>query len=180
MALIGTQTLYDPDSGQWFTYTPGSTVPASGGEAGGPETVTQPSMVPISGPSQNAHDIAATLLQSEFTSWETQFKPIEQAAMQQLSFNNPSVLPTAIGEAKEAATGESKAMSGILERQNKSRGIQPTEEQEAASKRILDLTQALNVAGAENTARQNVRTQDEQILLGGVPNPNVVKGASTS
>lgn len=118
---------------------------------------------------------AAGLLRAQFEDWQATYKPIELAAINQISFNNPEVLPKAVSVARESATGYSNAMSGILGRQTRSLGQQPTGEQKTTSDRILNLNRAAMIAGAENTARSNVRTQDEQILLGAAPNPNIQK-----
>jgi len=118
---------------------------------------------------------AAGLLRAQFEDWQATYKPIELAAINQISFNNPEVLPKALSVARESAAGYSDSMSGILGRQTRSLGQQPTGEQKTTSDRILNLNRAAMIAGAENTARSNVRTQDEQILLGAAPNPNIQK-----
>lgn len=118
-------------------------------------------------------DIAAKLLNAQFAEWESTFKPIEQYLLSQVSFNNPEVLTTAVGKAKTAAEQSTGTMSGVLERMNKSQGVQVTPEQQQVSKRLLNLATASNVASAANNARENVRTQDEQILLGVTPNYNI-------
>jgi hypothetical protein len=125
----------------------------------------------------DANVTASKLLRAQFDEWSKSFKPIELSAMNQLSFNNPNVLPEAIAKAKTAAVGQADTMRGVLSRSNSALGVAPTSQQAMVSNRILDLDRSRAVAGAENRARENVRTQDEQILLGGVPNMNVVKGA---
>jgi hypothetical protein len=45
---------------------------------------------------------------------------------------------------------------------------------------MVNLNTAENVASASNQARENVRIQDEQILLGSLPNYNIQKGTSTA
>jgi hypothetical protein len=122
------------------------------------------------------HAIAAQLLKAQFSEWESTFEPIELQAMQELSFINPSVLTNAVNEAGGAAKNTYGAMSGVLNRENRALGVAPTAQQSQASNRILNLSQAQAQAGAENVARENVRTQDEQILLGAAPNYNIVKG----
>jgi hypothetical protein len=115
---------------------------------------------------QNPQYAASLLAQAQFADWAATFQPIELEAMRQISTNNPAVLTEAVGTAKETATETSGAMAGIQERSQRALGIAPTDQQSATSKRLMNLNQALNVAGAENEARANVRTQDEQLLLG--------------
>jgi hypothetical protein len=122
-----------------------------------------------------ASNKAATLLRSQFEDWKKTYKPIELAAINQLSFNNPEVLPRALSEARAGAEGYSDKTSGILGRQIRALGQRPTEGQAQTTGRMLNLDRAAMIAGAENTARENVRTQDETILLGTSPNPNIVK-----
>ena len=117
-------------------------------------------------PSGSAADIAAQLLRAQFSEWESTFQPIELAAMNQISYNNPGVLTKAVGTATDTATETAEAMPGIQNRQQSALGITPTAQQATVSKRLMDLNKAASVAGAENTARANVRGQDEQILLG--------------
>ena len=125
----------------------------------------------------SAHNLAAQLLQAQFQSWQKTFQPIELAAMNQLSFNNPRVLSDAVQKANVSAQGMAGATEGIANRQNAEMGLQPTAGQQKATGRILNLNRAAMVAGAENQARSNIATQDQQILLGTAPNPNVVKQA---
>ena len=127
-----------------------------------------------SGPSGDPHEMAAQLIRAQFDDWEKTFKPIELGLMNQLSFVNPQILTDDINTANRQATGISGAMSGILERQNESQGVKATGQQAQTTGRILDLNKALNVTGAENTARTNQRTLDEQILMGSAPNPNII------
>jgi hypothetical protein len=140
--------------------------------AGAPANIIPP-IDPTSG---DAHSIAAQLLRQQFEEWKTAFKPIELQAMQQLSFNNPEVLPTALAKARTAATGASEAMGGILERQTRAMGVKETPEQAQTTKRVLNLSRAAAIAGAENVARENVAAQDQQILLGTTPNYRILKG----
>lgn len=123
----------------------------------------------------DATGIASQLLRSQFNEYEKSFKPIELATMNQLSFNNPKILPEAVSKATSAATGQAGTMRGVLDRSNAAMGIAPTDQQARVSDRILNLDRSTAVAGAANKARGNVRTQDEMILLGGTPNMNVVK-----
>jgi hypothetical protein len=163
--------IADPNAGMSFTLNPAS-APAN---APSPSQASQ-----LVDPNQgSAHEIAAQLLQSEFQSWEQTFKPIELAEMQELSFNNPNVLPTALNKATAAATGASEAAGGILSRANLSQGIKPNAQQTQATNRILDLSRAQNIATAKNQARSNVAQQDVQILMGQAPNPNLVRQAIT-
>jgi len=117
------------------------------------------------------------LLRAQFAEWEKVYKPIELSAINKLSFNNPQVLDDAVREATQAASGSADAFAGILGRQTRAMGQNPTGEQRAVSGRVLDLNRAAATASAANVARENIRTQDEQILLGGAPNPNIVKSS---
>jgi hypothetical protein len=56
-----------------------------------------------------------------------------------------------------------------------SQGVVATPQQTAVNSRLNNLSRAQMVAGAQNTARQNVATQDELISLGSAPNPNVAQ-----
>jgi hypothetical protein len=131
-------------------------------------------MINPSGNDPNA--LAAQLLRAQFDEWAKSFKPIELNAMKGISFNNPTVLTQAVEKATSSAQGQADTMRGVLSRSNAAMGIAPTQQQEKVSSRILNLDRATAVAGAANKARENVRIQDEQLLLGGVPNQNIVKG----
>jgi len=111
------------------------------------------------------------LLRDQYEDWKKTFMPVELQALQQLSFNNPNVLPDALKEAEETVSGAFNAMQGIAERQNKALGLQPTQQQEATTKRLIDLREAAALAGAKNDARASVRQMDEAILMGTTPNP---------
>ncbi len=184
--------VYDSSKKQWvIIYSHlGSTTPWYEMEGVYPERPTaQYTSTPVQAPadapaniselvdptSTEPHTLAAQLLQAQFEEWQRMFKPIELQALGQLSFNNPEVLPTALGKARTAATGASEAMGGILERQNQAMGVKPTQQQTQATNRILNLSRASAIAGAENVARENVATQDMQILLGGTPSPQILR-----
>lgn len=122
-----------------------------------------------------AAGMTAKLLRSQFAEWQKAYQPIELGAIQQLSFNSPSVLSDATNAARTMAEGYSGAMAGVLDRQTRALGAAPTTGQKTTSDRILNLDRAAAIAGAENAARANVRTQDSQILLGAAPNPNIAK-----
>jgi len=111
------------------------------------------------------------LLREQYEDWKKTFMPVELQALQQLSFNNPNVLPDALKEAEETVSGAFNAMQGVAERQNKAIGLQPTQQQEATTKRLIDLREAAALAGAKNDARASVRQMDEAILMGTTPNP---------
>ncbi len=111
------------------------------------------------------------LLRDQYEDWKKTFMPVELQALQQLSFNNPNVLPDALKEAEETVSGAFNAMQGVAERQNKALGLQPTQQQEATTKRLIDLREAAALAGAKNDARASVRQMDEAILMGTTPNP---------
>jgi len=123
----------------------------------------------------SAYDLTAKLLKEQFEDWQNTFAPIELQALNQVSLNNSSILPTALDEARKGAEGSYDATSGVLERQNRALGIAPTSQQAATTKRILNVNQGAATAGAENRARANVRSMDEQILMGTTPNPNIAK-----
>jgi hypothetical protein len=122
----------------------------------------------------NPSKVGAQLLRAQFNEWVKEFQPIELSAMREISFNNPEVLPRAVEKATSAATGQIDTMRGVLSRSNAAMGVEPTAQQAQVSSRILNLDRATTIADAANRARENVRTQDEQMLLGSVPNPNVV------
>jgi len=111
------------------------------------------------------------LLRDQYEDWKKTFMPVELQALQQLSFNNPNVLPDALKEAEETVSGAFNAMQGVAERQNKALGLQPTQQQEATTKRLIDLREAAALAVAKNDARASVRQMDEAILMGTTPNP---------
>jgi hypothetical protein len=179
--------MYDPSTGKWYNVTPGgNTGPPD--ESGTPGYVP-PSVTPVDAPagasgvsnfvdptSSDPRAIAAQLLAVQFGDWQKTFMPIELAAMNQMSTNNPNILPEAVNKAKATASGQSAAVGGILDRQNAAMGTAPTPQQKAVMSREINLNQAANVAGAENVARSNVRQQDQQLLLGAAPNPNIVRG----
>ena len=110
---------------------------------------------------------AAALMQEQFSDWQNTFKPIELQALQQVSLNNTGVLPAALDEAKGNVSEAYGQMPGILSRQNRSLGINPTAQQNTATKRMMNVNQGAATAGAENTARAGVRKMDEQLLVGG-------------
>ncbi len=176
----GSQSYYDPTTGQWYTYNPGNTNLNWGG--GGP---TAPSLTPIDlsglqteaqsglvAPTGTASGMAAKVLAAEFSNWETQYKPVEQNLLMQTSFNNPEILTDAVDQATTNATGAADAMQGVEARQMASQGVVATPQQTAVNSRLNNLSRAQMVAGAQNTARQNVATQDELIAIGSAPNPN--------
>lgn len=115
------------------------------------------------------------LLRKQFEDWQKTFMPIELQALKQISMNNPEVLPAAIEDTEKTVQGSFGAMRGVLERQNNALGIQPTEGQTTASKRLLNLGEASTMASAKNATRANVRQMDEAILMGATPNPNIAK-----
>jgi hypothetical protein len=119
----------------------------------------------------------AELLQEQFADWEKTFKPIELQALNQVSLNNSAVLPGALDEAKAGVDSAYSSIPGMLERQNRSLGIEPTAQQNKSTQRMMNVNQGLATAGAENSARSNVRQLDEQILMGSTPNPNIAKAA---
>ena len=176
--------MYDPATGKWYTYTPETIGEGIDG------VYTPPSLVPAEAPgdapanmsnwvdptNNDPNVTAAQLLRSQFNEWQSSFKPIELNAINQISYNNPKILPEAVAKASNAATEQADTMRGVLSRSNAAMGIVPTEQQSQVSNRILSLDRSTAVAGAENRARGNVRTQDEQLLLGTSPNPNIVKG----
>lgn len=182
--------LYNPSTGKWYEYTEPTedsydssynlirgtggklTEVASPSNAGNTAQMVDPN-------SRDAYGLAATLLRSQFSEWQSIYKPIELKALSNLSFNNPEVLSKAVSEAETMAAGSSGAMRGVIDRQNAALGITPTEGQKATINRVLDLDRAAAVAAARNEARTAVREQDEQILLGTMPNYNIAKGVST-
>jgi hypothetical protein len=85
-----------------------------------------------------------------------------------------------VSKASTAAQQTSDTMSGVLSRTNKSQGLTPNVGQQNTMNRMVNLNTAENVASASNQARENVRIQDEQILLGSLPNYNIQKGTSTA
>jgi hypothetical protein len=142
----------------------------------GPSAYSSAEPTPAESPSQ----IAADLLNAEYNEWASTFKPIELSMLNEISFNNPSVLTTAVSKASTAAQQTSDTMSGVLSRTNKSQGLTPNVGQQNTMNRMVNLNTAENVASASNQARENVRIQDEQILLGSLPNYNIQKGTSTA
>ena len=124
--------------------------------------------------------LASQLIQQQYNEWEATFQPIELQAMQQISWNNPDVLPNDLATADAQATGASQQMGGILSRQNAAMGVTPTAAQTTTTNRMLNIDQSLNVAGAENTARINQRALDESILMGTSPNPNIVNSQTAN
>jgi hypothetical protein len=130
--------------------------------------------------SGDANQLAAKIIRSQYEHWESFYKPIELQAINMLSFKNPEVLTTAVDQAEKTATGQADAMEGLLARRTASLGISPTAQQDQVSDRIQNLSRAASIASAQNQARANVREQDDQILLGVSPNPNIVRGAVAS
>jgi len=132
---------------------------------------------PASVPAENKPKTktAAELLRAQFEDWQKIYKPVELSAIGNLSFNNPEILPRALAEARSGAEGYSNSMAGILSRQTRALGQMPTTAQKITSDRLLNLNRAATIASSENIARENVRTQDDQNLLGTAPNPNVQK-----
>ena len=108
----------------------------------------------------------AQLMAEQYQDWQSTFQPIELNALKQISFNNPTVLPDALQDARETVNAAYDTMPGVLERENKALGLKMNPQQAETSKRVLNLNKALSVAGAENTTRANVRQMDEELLLG--------------
>lgn len=130
---------------------------------------------PPDSPPNATAEKTAELLKAQFADWESTFKPIELQALQQVSLNNSAVLPNALNEAKENVSDAYGALPGIMERQNRGLGINPTEQQKSITKRVMNVNQGAATAGAENTARAGVRQLDEELLMGTTPNPNIAK-----
>jgi hypothetical protein len=121
-----------------------------------------------SGGSSDAPDpsiAAANLLQQQFKDWQTTFEPVELQALNQVSLNNSAVLPNALQEADANVSGAYGQMPGILSRQNRALGINPTPQQTKSTNRMINVNQSLATAGAENTARAGVRQMDQQLLM---------------
>jgi len=162
--------LFDPTTNQWYeTDASGSVKPTA--------QTTTPTQVDMSG---KATDIAAQLLAAQYQNWQDQFKPVELSLISQSSLNNPDVLTNAVKQAGTTANQAYDTMAGVEQRQLAARGITPNSQQSDVSNRLRNLSRGAAVAGAENTARQNVATQDELIALGTAPNPNIVQGTSNS
>lgn len=126
-------------------------------------------------------DVAAQtgyLLRSQYEDWKKTFMPIELQQLQQVSFNNPTVLPNALKESEATVRKSFGSMEGVLERQNRGLGLMPTQREGDAAKRMMDLNEASTLASAKNATRSNVRQMDEAILMGATPNPNIAKAKS--
>jgi hypothetical protein len=151
------QWMWDPGTSQWVNTT---------------QNIQSNSSVSDSSSQPGQADVlTAQLLRDQFADWQRLFQPIELGQMQQLSTENPAVLENAIAKAGGAAEGASTAMGGIYDRTNRALGITPTGGQDQAARRLMDLNKAQNIAGAEDAARENVRMQDQLILLGSSPSP---------
>jgi hypothetical protein len=174
--------MYDGFQDTWYLNpNTANSVASGGGGGGGPAPFNYVPNVTLINPNQSdPRAIAAQLLNAQFAEWENTFQPIEKSLLNEVSFNNPAVLKTALNKATTTASNTSNTMMGILRRQNASQGIAPTQTQDSSTKRILNLKTAENVASASNVARENVRAQDEQILLGTIPNYQVQRGTTTA
>ena len=151
----------------------------TGGASGLIQSIGQ-ALFPETDPVENvAAEETAQLLNEQFTDWQNTFEPVELQALQQVSLNNPAVLPNALQEADANVSGAYGQMPGILSRQNRALGINPTPQQTKSTNRMINVNQSLATAGAENTARAGVRQMDEELLLGSTPNPNIAKGPMT-
>ncbi|MDD5523657.1 MAG: hypothetical protein PHV90_00305 [Smithella sp.] len=147
----------------------------TGGASGALQGVGQllfPETKPVDNPV--ARD-TAKLLREQFADWQNTFMPIELEALKGISFNNDTLLPSALDKARKTVSDAYGSMGGILERQNRGLGIVPTPQQEATNKRLLNLNEAATMASVQNKTRANVRQMDEQILMGTTPNPNIVR-----
>lgn len=136
---------------------------------------TDPNLLKAAEDKDYADKTTANLLRAEFEDWEKTFKPIELQLMNELSFNNPSILSKTLNTAQKEAESSYRSMSDIIDRQNNALGINPTDQESATSKRLLNLNESLAVADAKNTTRSSIRQMDEALLMGTTPNPNVVK-----
>ena len=123
----------------------------------------------------NADQTASNVLAAQWAEWQKTFQPIELAALQQNSLNNPQVLTDAVNLASTTAEGNAAAMPGMMQRRQAALGIAPTAQQTEVSNRILNVEGAKQEAGAMNQARSNVANLDEELLLGTAQNMNVVK-----
>ena len=121
----------------------------------------------------NPEGTAEELVQAQFADWASTFQPVEIQALNDISLNNPSVLSSAIEKAQNTTMDSFNAMQGVLNRQNRALGIQPTAQQATASRRLMNLNQALGMANAANTTRGIIASQDQQLLFGGGANPNI-------
>jgi hypothetical protein len=163
----------------WYDYLrehPPVTTPTEDGTSG--DVSTNPVTNWGQPKSDNPHKMAAELLSAQFAEWESLFKPIELAALQNVSQVNPQVLTNSVNEARETAIDTSNATEGILNRRLAAFGVTPTEQQKSTMKRITDIDRSLNIASAENQARTLQRTLDNSILMGSSPNPNIINAAT--
>jgi hypothetical protein len=117
-------------------------------------------------PDTSIADRTGRLLRSQYEDWQKTYQPIELSLMSELGMNNQAIIESATEKAKTIAGKSIDTMEGVLERQNRSLGIAPTQQQEETSRRLLKLNKAAAEAGAENMARKNVRQLDDTILLG--------------
>ncbi len=117
----------------------------------------------------DANTVAANLIQSQYANWQKNFLPIELQTLQQSSLNNPNVLPDAVNKAAGTATATADTMQGVNQRQLSGLSVAATPGQQQASNRVLNMSRASSVAGAENQARTNVAATDDMIALGGLP-----------
>ena len=165
---------YDPDTGKWYEYRPGSGV-YSGDTTGSWYEIPGMNMQDPAGdvaPGGKASEMAAGVLREEFKNWWQQYRPVELNLLNQTSFNNPEILKSAVNQAETNATSAADAMTGIENRQMASQGVVATPGQESVISRLNNLSRAQMVSGAKNTARQQVSRQDELIATGSAPNPN--------
>jgi hypothetical protein len=170
---------YDPSTGKWFEYTAATiydfgaeTVPATMTAIADPTDGATTGVIDQS--NTNPQALAAQVIKAEYNEWEKTYKPVEQKMINEISFNNPAILGQQVGQAQQAATSASETMSGVTSRQNLERGLSLQPYQAAATSRMQNINRAVNVAGAENLARENIKSQDEQILFGSTANPNVL------
>ncbi len=188
--IIGEPNL-DSDAPVYVTPSPGPGEPNGIEDAGGfnsslrkiadlapaspitPEGTIDPAW--LGAASGNPQAVVAQILRAQYEGWKKSFMPIELRALNEVSLNNPEIEARAVNEAERTAIAGADMTKGILGRQTAALGIEATPQQKLVTDRILNLNRATDIAGARNAARANIRSQDEQILMGTAPNPNVVR-----
>lgn len=108
----------------------------------------------------------ADVANAEWQDYITRFEPIENALMQQTTYDNPGLAATDIGAA-QTQFNQSMNANETSQNQMLSRyGISPSGDYTTANNRLNDLNRQAGLVDAANRITQNLMNQNQQIATG--------------
>jgi hypothetical protein len=121
----------------------------------------------------------AALTRAQWQLYKDKFQPTEQSALDYLKDPNAAI-ESAASSAGSAVARTYNAEQGMTDRRLTRLGITPTAEQKADLERNTDLSRALAIAGAKNTARAETRDNNIDLLSGALNLGAGLSSAATS